>query len=111
MVVDRKVQVETDEARGGSTPHVVRWILGISLLAAIVLLSAVWIFSAATQSDEEAEMTATGMAQEAEEGEQTDGVLIEGADELPDTTDAEDQSLAMPARSDTGNGASTEQGQ
>ncbi len=41
----------TDEARGGSTPHVVRWMLGIGLFAVIALLSAIWIFSAATQDD------------------------------------------------------------
>lgn len=44
-----KVHITTDEARGGSTPHVVRWMLGISLLAAIVLLSAVWMTGAATR--------------------------------------------------------------
>lgn len=43
---------ETDQARGGSTPNVVRWMLGFGLVAAIVLLSAIWIFSAATNDDE-----------------------------------------------------------
>ena len=41
-----EVPIETDEARGGSTPHIVRWVLGISLFLAIVLLSIVWISSA-----------------------------------------------------------------
>lgn len=46
-----EVHVTTDEARSGSTPHVVRWVLAISLLAAIVLLSAMWMTSAALQDD------------------------------------------------------------
>jgi hypothetical protein len=37
---------ETDEARGATSPNIVRWVLAISLLAAIVLLSAIWIFGA-----------------------------------------------------------------
>lgn len=44
-----KIHITTDEARGGSTPHVVRWVLGISMLAAIILLSAVWMTGAATR--------------------------------------------------------------
>jgi len=48
-----ETHIETDEARGGSTPHIVRWILAISLLAAIVLLSIIWITGAATRGDAE----------------------------------------------------------
>lgn len=42
------IEVTTEEASGGSTPHIVRYILGISLLIAIVALSAIWMFGAAT---------------------------------------------------------------
>ena len=42
-----EVHFETDEARGASTPNIVRWILAISLLAAIVLLSLIWMTGAA----------------------------------------------------------------
>lgn len=38
-----EVHVETDEARGGSTPHIVRYVLIISLALAILALSAIWI--------------------------------------------------------------------
>ena len=41
-----EVHVETDEARGGSTPHIVRYILAISLFLAIAALSLVWITGA-----------------------------------------------------------------
>lgn len=55
-----EVHLETDAARAGSTPNVVRWILAISLLAVIVLLSIVWITGALTQSDIEQETAASG---------------------------------------------------
>ena len=41
-----EMHVETDSARGGSTPNIVRWVLGFSLLAAIILLSAIWMTGA-----------------------------------------------------------------
>jgi hypothetical protein len=39
-------ELDTDEARAGSTPHISRYILGISLLLAIVALTLVWIIPA-----------------------------------------------------------------
>ena len=41
-----QVHVEVDEARAASTPNVTRWVLSISLLAVIILLSAIWIIGA-----------------------------------------------------------------
>lgn len=41
-----EVHVHTEEARSGSTPHIVRYVLTISLLLVIVALSAVWITGA-----------------------------------------------------------------
>ncbi len=41
-----EVHVETDEARGGSTPHIVRYVLAISLFLAIAALSLIWITGA-----------------------------------------------------------------
>lgn len=38
----REVVIETDKARAGSTNHVVRFVLGISLTLAIVALGLVW---------------------------------------------------------------------
>lgn len=42
-----EVHIQTDEARGGSTPHIVRYVLVISLLLVIVALSAIWMTGAA----------------------------------------------------------------
>jgi hypothetical protein len=41
-----EVHVSTDEARGASTPHIVRYILAISLVLAILALSAIWMLGA-----------------------------------------------------------------
>ena len=84
-----EVHTETDEARGGSTPHIVRWVLGISTLAAIVLLSAVWIIGARSQGDIEEEITASGMIRDIEDndgGSDTDGIVIDDADEMQSET-------------------------
>lgn len=41
-----EVHLDTDEARSGDTPHIVRYVLAISLALAIVVLSAIWITGA-----------------------------------------------------------------
>ena len=48
-----QIHSETDAARAGSTPHIVRWVLGISLFAAIALLSIIWITGAGMQGEPE----------------------------------------------------------
>ncbi|WP_144096146.1 hypothetical protein [Croceicoccus sediminis] len=45
-IVGEEVHVTTDEARGGDTPHVMRYVLLFSILLAILVLSAVWIIGA-----------------------------------------------------------------
>ncbi len=41
-----ETHVETDEARGGSTPHIVRYVLVISLFLAIAALTLIWVTGA-----------------------------------------------------------------
>lgn len=41
-----EVHIETEEARGGSTPHIVRYVLVISLVLAIGAMSLIWITGA-----------------------------------------------------------------
>lgn len=43
-----EVEVTTTEARGGETPHIVRYVLIISLVLAIAAMSVIWITGAAT---------------------------------------------------------------
>ena len=43
-----EVHVDTDEARGGSTPHIVRYVLVISLFLAIAAMTLIWVTGALT---------------------------------------------------------------
>ncbi len=43
---DGEVHIEEEDAQGGSKEGVVRWVLLISILAAILLLSIIWIVGA-----------------------------------------------------------------
>ncbi len=48
---NRIIHRTSQQARGGETPNIVRWVLAISLLAAIIAMSAIWITGAATNDD------------------------------------------------------------
>jgi hypothetical protein len=47
-VVDDRVEVTEEEASGGVKEHGVRYVLAISLLLAVALLSLMWIIPAVT---------------------------------------------------------------
>ncbi|GGD68136.1 hypothetical protein [Croceicoccus mobilis] len=51
-----EVDLTTDEARGGSTPHIVRYILFISLFLAALAMTIAWV-TGALSSDEPSEDT------------------------------------------------------
>ena len=44
-----EVHVTETEASGGTQPHIVRYVLGVSLLLAVLLMSAVWIIGSITR--------------------------------------------------------------
>ena len=73
---------ETDEARGGSSPNIVRWVLGISLFAAIALLSVIWISGAATQEEGDRYVTVPDPDADRSSLESTDSIVGEDADRL-----------------------------
>ncbi|WP_255325627.1 MULTISPECIES: hypothetical protein [Sphingobium] len=42
-MAEQEQHIATDDARGGSTPHIVRYVLGVSLtLAIIVMIVILW---------------------------------------------------------------------
>ena len=43
-----EVHLSEEEASGGSQAHILRYILGVSLLLVIVLMSAIWIIGSVT---------------------------------------------------------------
>lgn len=46
---DEEVHVSEEEASGGVQPHIVRYILGVSLLLVVILMSAIWILGSVTR--------------------------------------------------------------
>lgn len=83
-----ETHLDTEEARGAETTGVMRWVLGISLLLAIGLLSAIWIFGAWTQDDVESQATVSGTQTETETGSSDTGdsdlgsIVSQDADEI-----------------------------
>ena len=90
-----EVHFETDEARGASTPNIVRWVLAISLFAAIALLSVVWITGAATRREEDRYVTVPDPAADRSSLESTDSIVGENADEL-DAAEPGETAEAVP---------------
>jgi hypothetical protein len=82
-----ELHAETDGARAGSTPHIVRWVLLIGLLLAIVLLSITWITGALSMSARGSQATTTDRAADAAgtAADSTDSIVSDGADQLQDT--------------------------
>lgn len=97
---------ETDAARGASTPNIVRWILLVSLFAAIALLSVIWITGAATQSEEEG--TVSHEVRDRTDVEDTDSIVevdeLETAEpgEESVTPTVENEAAGEPAPADPG---------
>ena len=94
---DTELHAETDAARAGSTPNIVRWILVVSLLAAIVLLSIIWITGAATQEDAEEHVEVTSRAADANDTAGTDSIVDDGFDEI-EAAEPGEESGAMQER-------------
>ncbi|RKF21669.1 hypothetical protein D6851_06425 [Altericroceibacterium spongiae] len=72
--------VSTDEARGGSTPNVTRWVLIISVVLAIILLSASWMLPALTDEEADAGLSSGAMIPQTGQNAQNtdnDGVLLD----------------------------------
>jgi hypothetical protein len=94
---------ETDEARAASSPNIVRWVLGISLFAAIALLSVIWITGAATQEKGDRYVTVPDPETDRSGLDDTDSIVGEDADRL-DAAEPGD-AAAQPAGENEANGA------
>lgn len=89
-----EVHIEDTEASGGRKTGHVRWILIIGTLLAIVGLSAIWMTGAATQTDAESEITATGKIDAKQDGTDTDGItsdrMVSDDENTPETAAEQD---------------------
>ena len=92
-----EVHVDTEEASGGSKEGVVRWVLLVGLVLAIGLLSAIWIFGAASQGDVESEVTVSGNMDAMEDDNDTDGLVGNRLDEMDADADLEPVDGVAPA--------------
>ena len=81
------IETEVDRARAGSTPNIVRWVLGISLLAVIVLLTAIWVIGA--WSSDQNSQTADAQVRAAHESGQNDANVSDHADQMNAATPGE----------------------
>lgn len=87
-----EVHVSEEEVSGGSKEGVVRWVLIIGTLLAIVALSAIWIFGAATRDDPDADYVSVDRKIEAQE----DRAATRAEDTMPmiePTQDGGDQAV------------------
>lgn len=82
---DRQTPIDETDAKAGSKEGVVRWVLGISLGLAIIVLTVIWVTGALTQGPVESQMNVErrieAQRDEAVSGENsTDGI---GTDQAP----------------------------
>ena len=85
-----EIHVDTDEARGGSTSNTVRWVLGIGLLLALILMSLAWLVPALSRGGETQNVNVNRAVQGSQDDDtDTDSILgMEEADEIPAPAEA-----------------------
>jgi len=86
-----EIDTEVDEVRAGSTPHIVRWVLAISLLAAIVLLTAIWVIGAGLSDQDNQSVGAEIHAAQANAGGSDNAVVSDHANRMNAATPGESQ--------------------
>jgi hypothetical protein len=89
-----RIHADVDEARAGSTPNIVRWVLIISLLSAIVLLTAIWVFGA--WSSDQDNQTVDAQVRAAQDSRQNDSIVSDNADRMDATKGASTDPQNMP---------------
>ena len=80
-----ETHVTETEASGGSKEGVVRWVLIIGTLLAVILLSAIWMFGAASQNEVESEVNVSDRIQAQDDAAGIDGVTMDDADKMEGT--------------------------
>lgn len=89
MTDEQEIHIDEDAAKAGETSGHMRWVLGISLLAVIAILSVIWITGAATQGDTEEEITATGKMLDEVNDDSTDSIVSPQAETMEGAADIE----------------------
>ncbi|WP_340588896.1 hypothetical protein [Erythrobacter alti] len=78
-----EIHIDDDEASAGEKSGHMRWVLGLSLVAALAFMSIIWITGALSQGDTEEEATKSAVLEDAQDdGDDTDSILMEAGDEF-----------------------------
>ena len=89
----RKVHSETDAARAGSTPHVVRWVLAIGLISVIAAFTIIVLIGTSSQGDIEEEANVSNVIRDTQAADNDrsdiDGIVSQEADEFAPETPAD----------------------
>lgn len=87
---DGETHIDDDDARAGATPGVMRYVLGISLLLAIIAMTIAWVTGALTQGAAESAATVTGTVEATDTADDSsmDGVVA-------DTEEAAEEPVVM----------------
>ena len=84
---DGEIHMDTDEARGGSTEGVVRWVLAIGLLLAIIGMTLAWAIPAINKDNKTKHASVSGQINAAKsDRDSNEGVVPDSAAKLPDAT-------------------------
>lgn len=93
----RPTRVDEADAKAGSNEGVVRWVLLISLGAAIIALTFIWVTGALTQGPVESQMNVERKVEAQRDEAQGEGGLAEQADLVAPNTREETRTPSPPA--------------
>ena len=74
--VGEEIHIDDDDASGGEKTGVMRWVLAISLLGAVVLMSIIWMTGALSQDETESQTTVSAKQDQVDAGDNTDGIAV-----------------------------------
>lgn len=57
-----EMHIDAEKARAGSTPHIVRYVLAISLFLAVIAMSVIWITGALSSTDRDSQEVGRAVA-------------------------------------------------
>lgn len=99
-----EIHADVEEARAASTPNVVRWVLTLSLVAAIVLLTAIWVIGAWSSDQNNQTVSAQVRAQQKAGGSgPNDSIVSDRADQMKAAKPGQNtEPLNMPNKNASG---------
>ncbi len=90
-----EIHVKTDKARSGETPHIVRYVLGISVVLAAMAMTVIWVTGALTSDQKDGDIGTARPAAETSAVPQSSDRLINGSAATP--ASAENQRSTVSA--------------